>query len=175
MEKGYVQVYTGNGKGKTTAALGLAIRAAASGMHVYIGQFIKGMHYSELNILEKCRYLGDHIKLKQYGKDCFIYNKPTDEDVRMALEGVKDLKSAMESEIYDVVIADEINIAVYFKLFSENTLLDLMRSKPDKVELIITGRKATEKVIEQADLVTEMKEIKHYYTKGVQARVGIEK
>ncbi len=175
MEKGYIQVYTGNGKGKTTAALGLAIRAAASGMNVYIGQFIKGMHYSELDILEKCRYLGDHIKLKQYGKDCFIHNKPTEEDVRMALEGVKDLKSAMESGVYDVVIADEINIAVYFKLFSEDTLLDLMRSKPDKVELIITGRKATEKVIEQADLVTEMKEIKHYYTKGVQARVGIEK
>ncbi len=175
MQRGYIQVYTGTGKGKTTAALGLAIRAAASGMHIYIGQFVKGMHYSELDILEKCPYLGDHIKLKQYGKDCFIYNKPSNEDIQIAVEGLSDIKIAMESGIYDIVIADEINIAVYFKLFSEDDLIGLMVSKPSNVELIITGRNATEKVIKQADLVTEMKEIKHYYTQGVEARVGIEK
>ncbi len=175
MEKGYIQVYTGNGKGKTTAALGLAIRAAASGMHIYIGQFVKGMHYSELDILKKCPYLGDHIKLKQYGRGCFIYNKPSEEDIKIAVEGLSDIREAMKSGVYDVVIADEINIAVYFKLFSEDDLITLMVSKPPTVELIITGRNATEKVIAQADLVTEMKEIKHYYTQGVQARVGIEK
>ncbi len=175
MKRGYIQVYTGDGKGKTTAALGLAIRAAASGMYVYIGQFVKGMHYSELDILSKCPYLGEHIKLKQYGRECFIHNEPTEDDKKLACEGLDDLREAMKSGIYDVVIADEINIAVYFKLFSEERLLDLMRSKPESIELIITGRKATEKIIKQADLVTEMREIKHYYTKGVQARVGIEK
>ena len=170
--KGYIQVYTGNGKGKTTAALGLALRAAGAGFRVYIAQFVKGMKYSELDILPR---LSDYITLKQYGRDCFIEREPTNEDIQAAQEGLKEVKEIMCSGEYQMIILDEANIANYFNLFSVDDLLDLMRAKPEDVELVITGRKADTRVIEAADLVTEMKEIKHYYQKGIEARTGIEK
>ena len=170
--KGYIQVYTGNGKGKTTAALGLALRAAGAGFRVYIAQFVKGMKYSELDILPR---LSDYITLKQYGRDCFIEREPTNEDIQAAQEGLKEVKEIMCSGEYQMIILDEANIANYFNLFSVDDLLDFMREKPRGVELVITGRKADTRVIEAADLVTEMKEIKHYYQKGIEARSGIEK
>ena len=170
--KGYIQVYTGNGKGKTTAALGLALRAAGAGFRVYIAQFVKGMKYSELDILPR---LSDYITLKQYGRDCFIEREPTNEDIQAAQEGLKEVKEIMCSGEYQMIILDEANIANYFNLFSVDDLLDFMREKPRGVELVITGRKADTRVIEAADLVTEMKEIKHYYQKGIEARAGIEK
>jgi len=170
--KGYIQVYTGSGKGKTTAALGLALRAAGAGFRVYIAQFVKGMKYSELDILPR---LSDYITLKQYGRDCFIEREPTNEDIQAAQEGLKEVKEIMCSGAYQMIILDEANIATYFNLFSVDDLLDFMRAKPEGVELVITGRKADTRVIEAADLVTEMKEIKHYYQKGVEARAGIEK
>ena len=170
--KGYIQVYTGNGKGKTTAALGLALRAAGAGLRVYIAQFVKGMKYSELDILPR---LSDYITLKQYGRDCFIEREPTNEDIQAAQEGLKEVKEIMCSGEYQMIILDEANIANYFNLFSVDDLLDFMREKPRGVELVITGRKADIRVIEAADLVTEMKEIKHYYQKGIEARSGIEK
>lgn len=170
--KGYIQVYTGSGKGKTTAALGLALRAAGAGFRVYIAQFVKGMKYSELDILPR---LSDYITLKQYGRDCFIERDPTNEDIQAAQEGLKEVKQIMCSGEYQMIILDEANIATYFNLFSVDDLLDFMRAKPEGVELVITGRKADTRVIEAADLVTEMKEIKHYYQKGIEARAGIEK
>ena len=170
--KGYVQVYTGNGKGKTTAAFGLALRAAGAGLRVYIAQFVKGMKYSELNSLEK---LSESITIKQYGRDCFIFREPEKEDIQAAQEGLKEVREIMCSGKYQMIILDEANIATYYNLFSVEELLDFIRAKPEEVELIITGRKADPRIIEEADLVTEMKEIKHYYQKGVQARDGIEK
>lgn len=170
--KGYIQVYTGNGKGKTTAALGMTLRAAGAGMNVFFAQFMKGMESSELVALEK---LGDHIHLRQYGSRSFIKDKPTEEEIRGALKGLAEVRQAMLSGRYQVVVLDEANVAVYYNLFSVEALLDLIRAKPDDVELLITGRDAHSMIIEAADLVTEMKEIKHYYQKGVPARIGIEK
>ena len=170
--KGYVQVYTGDGKGKTTAALGLAIRAAGAGLRVYFAQFVKGMKYSELTALEK---LSESITVKQFGRDCFIHKKPQEEDIQAALHGLREVKEIMCSGKYQVVVLDEANIAIYYKLFSVEDLLDFIRARPEAVELVVTGRRADPRIIEEADLVTEMREIKHYYQKGIQARDGIEK
>jgi cob(I)alamin adenosyltransferase len=172
MMKGYVQVYTGDGKGKTTAALGLAMRAAGAGLKVYIAQFVKGMKYAELITLEK---LSELITVKQYGRNCFIKNSPEEEDIRVARDGLKDVREIMISGKYQVIILDEANIATFYNLFTVEDLLDLVREKPEGVELVITGRRADPRIIEAADLVTEMKEVKHYYNEGVQARDGIEK
>ncbi len=170
--KGYVQVYTGDGKGKTTAALGLALRAVGAGLNVYIAQFVKGMHYSELISLEK---LSENITLKQYGRNCFIKKDPQKEDIQAAQEGLKEVRELMNSGKYQVIILDEANIATLYELFSVEDLLDLIKSKPEDMELVITGRRADPRIIEVADLVTEMKEVKHYYQNGISARDGIEK
>lgn len=170
--RGYVQIYTGNGKGKTTAALGQALRAAGAGFDVFIAQFVKGMHYSELNALQRYR---DLIKIKQYGRNCFITKRPDEIDIDLAQKGVMECRQILSDPNYRLVILDEIHIAVYFKLVSVDTLLDLIADKPHSTELILTGRYADEKIIEKADLVTEMREVKHYVHKGVRARVGIEK
>jgi len=130
------------------------------------------MKYSELDAMEK---LSDSITIKQYGRDCFIYRDPEKEDIQAAQEGLKEVWEIMCSGEYQMIILDEANIATYYNLFSVDDLLDFIRAKPEEVELVITGRKADPRIIEEADLVTEMKEIKHYYQKGVQAREGIEK
>jgi cob(I)alamin adenosyltransferase len=171
MMKGYLQVYTGDGKGKTTAALGLAMRAVGAGLKVYIAQFVKGMKYSELITLQQ---LSEQITIRQYGRNCFIKDLPQEEDVRAARAGLQEARSAMSSGKYQVIILDEANIATYYKLFPVQDLLDFIAAKPADVELVITGRRADPKIIEAADLVTEMKEVKHYYQKGVGARSGIE-
>lgn len=170
--KGYVHVYTGDGKGKTTAALGLALRAAGSGLNVFFAQFVKGMRYSEHIALDK---LADYITVKQYGRECFIKDAPKQEDISAAQEGLLEVREIMLLGKYQVIVLDEANIATHYNLFSVEDLLDLIRLKPDDVELVITGRYADPRIIEAADLVTEMKEAKHYYQKGVSARDGIEK
>lgn len=169
--KGYVQVYTGDGKGKTTAALGLALRAAGAGLQVYVAQFVKGMRYSELNSLELLR---DHISLRQVGRACFIRQEPQPEDVRAAREGLAEVREILRGGAHDLVILDEANIAVHFNLFSADELVEVIRERPDHVEMVITGRNAHPKVLDEADLVTEMREVKHYYREGVLARRGIE-
>ncbi|MCY6369641.1 cob(I)yrinic acid a,c-diamide adenosyltransferase [Clostridium ganghwense] len=171
MDKGYVQIYTGNGKGKTTCALGLAIRAVCAGKKVFFGQFIKGMKYSEL---EAVKYL-PNFEMKQFGRDCFIYNNPSEDDIRSAKEGLKEMETILVDGHYDIVVMDELNIALYYKLFSVKEVIDILDKRKGHVEVIITGRYAPQELIDKADLVTEMKEVKHYYAKGVQARVGIEK
>ncbi len=170
-DKGYIQVYTGNGKGKTTAAIGLAVRAAGAGYKVLFVQFVKGLPYSEHKALERF----ENIIVKQFGRKEFIHSKPKKEDIEKAKEGYNFVLKALKENEFDVVILDEANIAVFFNLFSEEDLIKLIENKPENTELVITGRYATDKVIEKADLVTEMREIKHYYQKGVMARDGIEK
>jgi cob(I)alamin adenosyltransferase len=171
MRKGYVQVYTGNGKGKTTAALGLALRAAGAGLKVFIAQFIKEERCSEHLMLER---FGEMITYRQYGRG-LIRSTPGEEDIAGAREGMREITEVVRSGSYDVVILDEINVAVSLGLISVEEILGLIRGKPAAVELVLTGRNAHDAVMEEADLVTEMREIKHYYEKGVQARRGIEK
>lgn len=170
--QGYIQVYTGKGKGKTTAALGLAIRAAGSGLKVFFAQFNKRGDYSEIKALKR---FSDLITMEQYGLGRFIDGKPSPEDIEAGQNGLKKLKTVLSKGKYQVVILDEANVAVKDGLFSVNDLLDLLSAKPDHVELVITGRNATSQIIDHADLVTEMIAVKHYYNKGVRARVGIEK
>ncbi|HUT42778.1 MAG TPA: cob(I)yrinic acid a,c-diamide adenosyltransferase [Desulfobacterales bacterium] len=170
--KGYVQVYTGNGKGKTTAALGLSIRAAGAGLKVFIVQFLKMGDYSEIKALER---FSDLITIEQYGLGRFIKGKPSPEDIESGRKGLEKLKSIIAAGEHDVVVIEEGNVAVMCGLFSAQDLLDVIELKPENMEIVITGRGAAPEIIEKADLVTEMKEIKHYYQKGVKARMGIEK
>jgi len=169
--QGYVHIYTGNGKGKTTAAFGLALRACGAGMKVFIGQFIKGKAYNE--ILATDKYL-KHITIKQFGIGCFIISSPKQEDIDAANQGFEEMRKIIMEGKYDLVILDEINIALYHNLIEIEDILDLIGTKPEHVELVITGRYAPQELIEKADLVTEMIEIKHYYKKGIEARKGIE-
>ena len=168
---GFIQIYTGDGKGKTTAALGVSLRAAGAGLKVFFAQFVKGMDYSELHSIKK---LSENITLKQYGRECFIYKEPEEEDIKVARRGFDEVKKIIAEGKYDVVVLDEINIAIYYKLISVDEVLELLNSKPKNVEIILTGRNADPKIIDRADLVTEMREIKHYYQNGVHARKGIE-
>lgn len=172
--KGYVQVYTGNGKGKTTAAMGLAFRAMGRGLKTYIGQFAKGQHYSELESAKITPY----ITIEQYGQKEFLHlmdSGPTEEYIQMARKGLKKAKEAMLSGEYDIIIFDEINVANKYNLISTEEMLDIIKNKPDGVEIIFTGRNAPLEVIEAANLVTEMVEVKHYYKQGVKSRRGIER
>jgi len=170
--EGYVHVYTGNGKGKTTAALGLAVRALGAGKKVFIGQFVKSKHYSELETIDK---LLKEITIRQYGMGCFIFDKPKEEDIQAAQNGLKEIIEIIKSDEYDMIILDEANIAVYYNLITADELIAAINKRNNQTEIIITGRYATQEIMDFADLVTEMKEIKHYYQQGVQARVGIEK
>jgi cob(I)alamin adenosyltransferase len=170
--KGYIQVYTGNGKGKTTAAFGLALRAAGAGLKVFIAQFIKGLQYSELDAFSRFE---DIITLRQYGRGCFIHNKPEQEDIDCARKRLDEVAEIIHDGKHEVVILDELNIAVYMGLIHVDNVITLIEIKPPHVELIITGRYAHPLIIERADLVTEMKEVKHYFQNGITARLGIEK
>ncbi len=170
MEKGYIHVYTGNGKGKTTAALGLSLRAVCAGKRVFFGQFIKGMEYSEL----KCTEFMDNFEIEQFGRRCFIYEAPGREDIDAARKGLARMTDVLKSGKYDIVVMDELNIALYFKLFSVEEAIAAINGRDENTEVVITGRYALEEIINIADLVTEMKEIKHYYNGGIQARIGIE-
>ncbi len=170
--KGYVQVYTGNGKGKTTAALGLSIRALGAGLKVFIVQFLKSGDYSEIKAMKK---FAGQITIEQYGTGKFVKGKPSDEDIKAGKKACDRITEILKKKEHDLVIIEEGNVAAMLNIITEKDLLDFIDMKPENVELVITGRGATPAVIEKADLVTEMVEVKHYYTKGVMARVGIEK
>ncbi|MCX7856565.1 MAG: cob(I)yrinic acid a,c-diamide adenosyltransferase [Deltaproteobacteria bacterium] len=173
VRKGYVQIYTGNGKGKTTAALGLALRACGHGIKTYIGQFMKSRSYGEFRAI---KLLKPYIRIERYGKKGFIHVKkePDQLDIEFAKKGFEKAKKALLSKNYGIVVLDEIITAVFFGLISEAEVLELIKNKPDNVELVLTGRYAPQRLIDASDLVTEMKEVKHYYSKGVLARKGIE-
>jgi cob(I)alamin adenosyltransferase len=172
LEKGLVQVYTGNGKGKSSAAFGLALRAIGRGLKVYIIQFIKGgFDYGELYIVDKL----PNLTLKAFGRGKFVTEKPPGKaDVELAEEAFALAEEVVKSGEYDIVILDEINVALNLKLIQIEKVLELIKNKPKHVELVLTGRYASNEIIEAADLVTEMKEVKHPFNKGFQARKGIE-
>ncbi len=168
--KGYIHLYTGDGKGKTTAAIGLAIRAAGANKKVFIAQFVKGMHYSELDALKRF----PEIQIKQYGLDCFILNKPKQEDFEAARKGIEDVKIVVSDNLCDVLILDEVCIALHYHLFEVAELLEILKNKPLAMEIVMTGRRASPTLINASDLVSEMREVKHYFNEGVVARKGIE-
>lgn len=165
-----IQVYTGNGKGKTTAAIGLAVRAAGCGKKVYIGQFLKGKIYGELKSLKNI----PNIKIEQFGTKCFIKNNPTPEDMALARDNFKKVKKIIRQKKYDLVIMDELNIAVKLGLINLAEIAVIIKDLSKKTELVITGRYAHPEIIKIADLVSEIKEVKHYFKRGVKARRGIE-
>jgi cob(I)alamin adenosyltransferase len=172
LEKGLVQVYTGNGKGKTSAALGLALRATGRGLKVYVIQFIKGgFDYGELHVLDKL----PNITLKAFGRGKFITAKPPEEeDIKLAEEALKLGRQITQKGEHEIVILDEINVALHLKLIELQQVIDIIKKKPDNVEIILTGRNAPQEIIDLADLVTELKDIKHPFHKGFKARKGIE-
>lgn len=170
LEKGYIQVYTGNGKGKTTAALGITLRAICAGNKVFFGQFLKGQPYSELNAIK----FFDNLDMEQFGGECFVSKSPSEKDIEDANNGLKRMKEILISKKYDIVVFDELNVALFFKLLDVKAVLEVLKLKPKNTEIIVTGRYAPQEIIDIADLVTEMKDIKHYYEKGVTSRVGIE-
>ncbi|OGD19959.1 MAG: cob(I)yrinic acid a,c-diamide adenosyltransferase [Candidatus Aminicenantes bacterium RBG_16_63_16] len=172
--KGYLQVYTGNGKGKTTAALGLALRAAGHGFPTFIGQFLKGQRYGELRSI---RRLSPLVTIRQFGRRGFIHvtENPGDEDIRRARRGLDACLRAMLSGKYRIVVLDEVNVALHFRLLDRRDIDLVLDRKPAGVELVLTGRYAPLWLIRRADLVTEMKDRKHYYDRGIRARTGIEK
>lgn len=174
-ERGYIQVYTGNGKGKTTAALGLALRAAGRGMKTYIAQFLKKGEYGELLAVK--RYLPELIVIKQFGLPEFHHqeNGVSIVEREAAEAGMGAVKKAMVSGDYRIVVLDEINTLLHFNIIAVEPVLRFLDQKPKDVELVLTGRYAPQAIIDRADLVTEMKEIRHYYQKNIQARTGIEK
>lgn len=172
--QGYIQVYTGNGKGKTTAALGLAMRAAGHGMRTYFGQFLKGRPTGEIEAAKK---LAPLLRIEQFGRKGFIKvtDGPGDPDIERARRGLRKCLKAMLSDEFRIVVLDEVNTAVHFKILPEENVLDFLSKKPDDVEVVLTGRYASPAILEKADLVTEMREEKHYSSRDVKAREGIEK
>lgn len=169
--KGYTQVYTGNGKGKTTCALGLSLRAVCNGMKVYFGQFLKGTKYSELKAPQ---YLPNFV-IEQFGKEGFIMGNPTPADIKLGSDAMDKIESVVMSGEYDIVVLDEVCGSIALGVVELDRVLKLIDDKPEHVELVMTGRYAPKELIEKADLVTDMTKIKHYFDEGVQAREGIEK
>ena len=172
LEKGLVQIYTGDGKGKTTAALGLALRAVGNGLKVLMVQFMKGTSSGEF---EAAQRLSPFLTIRKAGREGFIFKGEIDPlDLKIAQEGFLLVKKAIENGEYDIVILDEINVAVAYGLIGLEAVLAFMKNKPEGIELILTGRYAPEAMMALADTVTEMKEIRHHYNRGVAARKGIE-
>jgi cob(I)alamin adenosyltransferase len=173
LKKGYIQIYTGNGKGKTTAAFGQALRAAGSGLKTFIVQFMKNSPYGAIQIFEQ---IPNWVTFEHYGNDSFVFSNIAagEKDIYMAQQAFHRARKAMSSGKFDIVIMDEVCVAIFFELLKTQDLLSLLEEKPGSVELILTGRYCPLELIERADLVTEMQEIKHYYQKGVVARKGIE-
>jgi cob(I)alamin adenosyltransferase len=171
--KGFIQVYTGNGKGKTTAAIGQVVRAAGFGLKSYFLMLMKEFPYNEINSLER---FNDLIEVVQVGKDDFVYKKelPSQEEILKIRNSLEIFTEKMLSKKYDLLVLDEVFVSIYFGLLTIDDVLKIIKQKPESVELILTGRYCPQEIIDAADLVTEMKEIKHYYQKGILSRRGIE-
>ncbi len=173
LKKGYVQLYTGDGKGKTTASLGLSLRASGADLKTIIIQFMKGQHYSELDAVKR---LDGLVTIEQYGSKKFC--KPGDKDFQehydLARNAVARAHEVISSDEFSIIILDEIVTSLIFELVTVDEIKEIINKKPGNKELILTGRRAPQELIDLCDLVTEMKEVKHYYQDGVQARVGIE-
>jgi cob(I)alamin adenosyltransferase len=167
-----IQIYTGNGKGKTTAALGMALRAVGHGLKVIMIQFMKGnINYGELTASKHL----PNFTIEQYGRPDFVNpENPNKEDIRLAKKGFRRAKAVITSSEFDIVILDEINVAVSFGLIQTNDVIEMIKQTPEKTELILTGRYMPEEFIEHADLISEIREIKHHFQKGIPSRKGIE-
>jgi cob(I)alamin adenosyltransferase len=170
--RGLVIVITGDGKGKTTAALGQALRALGHGKKVLMIQFMKGRKYGEVLCAEQCL---PNLTFKLCGLDSFVMRgNPAQVDVDLARAGLDLAKEAIRSEQYDMVILDEINVAVDFGLVGIEDVLSMLKEKPAKVDVILTGRYAHPEIVALADTVSEVKEVKHHYAQGIKERAGIE-
>lgn len=169
---GLIQVYTGNGKGKSTAAFGLTLRASGRGLKSIIIQFMKqGDTYGEHFAIEKI----ENIDIVSFGKPKFVnFKNPSKEDIDLVNEAFEFSRKTINGGKYDIVILDEINIALHFKLLEVGKVIDILKNKPRHVEVVLTGRSAPKEIIDIADLVSEIVEIKHPYQKGIGAREGIE-
>lgn len=173
LKNGRIHVYTGDGKGKTTAAIGLAVRAAGHGLRVQIIQFMKGEVSGEVRALGR---LAPEISMKQFGRDVFVDRKnPDSRDVELARQGLDFARKIMAEGSADILILDEVNVALDFGLIPTKDVISLLEKRPPGMEIILTGRNAPKEILDMADLVTEMREVKHYYRKGVPARDGIER
>jgi cob(I)alamin adenosyltransferase len=173
LSKGYTHIYTGNGKGKTSAALGLAFRAAGSGLTTMVIQFMKGQGSGEI---DACKKMDGLITIEQYGSDRFC--KPDDGSIdehrSFTRRGYERTRAVMAGAGYSIVILDEIITAAKFGLISDDDIISIIEAKPQSMELVLTGRGASDRLMDHADLVTEMREIRHYYQKGAAPRRGIE-
>jgi cob(I)alamin adenosyltransferase len=170
--RGCIHVYTGEGKGKTTAALGLALRAAGAGLAVFIAQFMKLGEYSEIEALKR---FGGAVALEQFGTGRFVRGRPEADDLAAAGRGMARVREVFEGGRHDVVVLDEVNVALAGGIIAAADLFDLLEARPAHVEVVLTGRGAPPALVERADLVTEMKMVKHYFQQGIPARKGIEK
>lgn len=177
LQHGYIQVYTGNGKGKTTASLGLAMRALGRGWKVLIVMFTKGGNdYGELIFFSTlCPELKDKVKIVQAGLDRIVYSKNmSSDDSKQIQKGWEIAKNAIQNDEYQLIILDEANIALDLDLIDLNEMIDVLKNKPEEMEIVLTGRNAKEEIIDIAHLVSEIKPVKHYWDKGIKARKGIE-
>lgn len=171
--EGMIHVYTGDGKGKSTAAIGQVVRALGCGLKTFYAMFMKDHPYNEI---KAASWVPEFVDIKQYGDDQFIINKtlPSDELKAAIKEGLADCIDAMNNPEYNVIVMDEIILAIYYNLVTLEEVIEVIKAKPDRIELILTGRYCPQEIIDLADLVTEMKEIKHYNKKGIISRNGID-
>ena len=177
LQHGYIQVYTGNGKGKTTASLGLAMRALGRGWKVLIVMFTKGGNdYGELIFFSTlCPELKDKVKIVQAGLDRIVYStNMSADDSKQIQKGWEIAKKAIQNDEYQLIILDEANIALDLNLIDLNEMIGVLKNKPEEMEIVLTGRNAKEEIIDIAHLVSEIKPVKHYWDKGIKARKGIE-
>ncbi|MCK4455765.1 MAG: cob(I)yrinic acid a,c-diamide adenosyltransferase [Thermoplasmata archaeon] len=169
---GLIQVYTGTGKGKTTASLGLAMRACGHGLKAYMIQFMKGrIDYGELKIAEKI----DGLTIEQFGRPDFVdKDNPAKEDIKLARDALARSKEVILGGKYDIVILDEVNVAIEWNLIEVGEVIDLLKKKPKEVEVVLTGRYARQEIIDLADLVSEVREVKHPFKRGMHSRIGVD-
>ncbi len=172
MTRGCIQVYTGDGKGKTTAAIGLAVRAAGAGLRVFIAQFMKLGDYSEI---EGLRPLADRITVEQFGTGRFVRGAPDAAELAAARTGLERVRTILAAGAHDLVVLDEVNVAAAVGVVPTAELLALLDLRPEGTEVVLTGRSAPAGLLERADLITEMRAVRHYFQAGVAARKGIEK
>lgn len=173
-DKGCVQVYTGNGKGKTTAAIGLTLRAVGAGLKVYFGQFIKGRDCAEINGLS---LLGDNVTLERFGSGRWIDKtniEQYNEELELAKRGLNAVRKAVDSGEFDIVVIDEALGALKAGVIAIDEVMSILKNKPEKLEIVLTGRNIPQELLDIADLVSEINSIKHYYEAGLPARKGIE-
>ncbi|MDI6854726.1 MAG: cob(I)yrinic acid a,c-diamide adenosyltransferase [Deltaproteobacteria bacterium] len=172
LEQGHIQVYTGEGKGKTTCAFGLALRAVGQGLQVYLIQFLKGQDTGELKAAQR---LAPELTVQGFGRPVLVnLRNPTPEDLALARDGLDLARRVIAGGDYDLVVLDEINVALAYNLIPLKEVLDMLKRRPAGVEVVLTGRAAPPELIDAADLVTEMVPRKHYWDKGTKARQGIE-